>query len=68
MDCHASLAMMGMRSLDCHASLRSLAMMGGGMWIALVALVVCEERDRGRKSDFLSFYFTRKEWGSKNGM
>ena len=26
MDCHASLAMTGVRSLDCHASLRSLAM------------------------------------------
>ena len=41
MDCHASLrslAMTGVRSLDCHAS---LAMTGGGMWIALVALGVC---------------------------
>ena len=65
MDCHASLAMTGVRSLDCHAS---LAMTGGEMWIALVASVVCEERDRWRESDFLSFYFTRKEWGSKNGM
>ena len=38
LDCHASLAMTGVRSLDCHAS---FAMTGGGMWIALVALVVC---------------------------
>ena len=26
LDCHASLAMTGVRSLDCHAFLRSLAM------------------------------------------
>ena len=38
--------------------------MGSRMFVS----VVCEEKDRGRESDFLSFIFTTKEWGSKNGM